>query len=195
VLELREGSAQDDVDGIGPTGALIAQPIDDRFARDFAERLHAAVNAHDAEAVAGLCSEDVLWEDPAAPRPLRGREAVLRFHRDIMFRSLPDARIELVDGPYLSLDRERVAVRSHITGTMTGPMEPPGFAPTGGAVEFETAEFWEFADHLLAHQTVMFDMLALARQVGAAPQPGGRAERFNVWLQRIAARRARRIRR
>lgn len=169
----------------------MAQQIDDRFARDFAERLYAAVNAHDAEAVAGLCTEDVVWEDPPAPGPLRGRAAVLRFHRDIMFRSLPDARIELVDGPYLSLDRERVAMRSRITGTMTGPMEPPGFAPTEGPVEFETAEFWEFANDLLAHQTVVLDMLALARQVGAAPQPGGRGERVNVWLQRIAARRAR----
>jgi len=60
----------------------MAQPIDARFARHFLARLHAAVNAHDAQAVAALCCEDVVWEDPAAPEPLRGREAVLRFHRD-----------------------------------------------------------------------------------------------------------------
>ena len=169
----------------------MAQQIDDRFAREFAERLHAAVNAHDADAVAALCTEDVVWEDPAAPGPLRGRDAVRRFHRDIMFRSLPDARIELIDGPYLSLDRTRVVVRSRITGTMTGPMEPPGFGPTGAPVEFETAEFWQFDGGLLAHETVVVDMLALARQIGAAPQPGGRGERVNVWLQRLAARLAR----
>jgi steroid delta-isomerase-like uncharacterized protein len=172
----------------------MAQRIDDQFATDFVERLYAAVNAHDAEGVAALCAEEIVWVDPAAPEPLRGREAVRRFHRDIMFRSLPDARIELVSGPYLSLDRTQVAVRSRITGTMTGPMEPPGFAPTGRPVEFETAEFWEFADSLLARQTVVLDMLALARQVGAAPQRGSLAERANVLLQRLGARRARRRR-
>lgn len=173
----------------------MAQQIDDRFAYDFVERLHAAVNAHHAEAVAALCTENVVWEDPAAMGTLHGREAVRRFHRDVMFRSLPDARIELIDGPFMSLDRARVAVRSRITGTMTGPMEPPGFAATLGPVAFETAEFWEFGDGLLAHETVIVDMLALARQVGAAPSPGGFAERINVWLQRLAAHRARRLRR
>ncbi len=128
------------------------------------------------------------------PQPLRGREAVYRFHRDIMFRSLPDARIELMDGPYPSLDAARVAVRSRISGTMTGPKEPPGFAPTGGSVEFETAEFWQFDGGLLARETVIRDVLALARQVGAAPKPGSLAERVNVWFQRLAARRARRQR-
>jgi len=170
----------------------MTQQIDEQFARDFLGRLHAAVNAHDAEAVAALCSEDVVWEDPAAPQPLRGREAVYRFHRDMMFRSLPDVRIELVDGPYLSLDRTGVAVRLRITGTMTGPMKPPGFAPTGGPVEFETAEFSHFDGELLAHHTVVLDRLALARQIGAVPRAGGLAERVNVWLQRLAARRTRR---
>lgn len=170
------------------------QQIDEQFARDFLERLHAAANAHDADAVAALCAEDVVWQDPAALQPLCGREAVRRFHRDMMFRSLPDVRIELVDGPYLSLDRTGVAVRLRITGTMTGPMEPPGFAPTGGRVEFETAEFSHFDGRLLAHHAVVLDRLALARQIGAVPRAGGLAERVNVWFQHIAARRARRRR-
>lgn len=169
----------------------MAQPIDEPFARSFLERLYSAVNAHDAEAVAALCTEDVVWIDPAAPHPLNGREAVVRFHRDIMFRVLPDVRIELVDGPYLAFDGTGVAVRSRISGTMTGPMEPPGFAPTWGPVAFESAEFWQFEGGLLARQTVVQDMLALARQVGAVPQPGSLAERVSVWLQRLAARRGR----
>ena len=172
----------------------MAQQVDDRFARHLLERLHAAVNGHDAEAVAALCTEDVVWEDPAAPEPLRGREAVYRFHRDIMFRALPDVSIELLNGPYLSLDRAGVAVRLRITGTMTGPLTPPGFAPTGGPVAFETAEFSHFDGDLLARHTVVLDMLGLARQIGAVPTPGSLAERFSVWLQHLAARRARRRR-
>jgi hypothetical protein len=106
--------------------------IDAPFAHQFLQRLHAAVNAHDAPAIAALCCDDVVWEDPAAPETLRGRDAVLRFHRDVMFPALPDVRVELIDGPYLSLDGASVAARLRISGTMTGALKPPGFAPTGG---------------------------------------------------------------
>jgi predicted ester cyclase len=173
----------------------MAQQIDAQFARDFLQRLHTAANAHDADAVAALCAEGVIWQDPAALEPLHGREAVRRFHRDMMFRSLPDVRIELVDGPYLSLDGTGVAVRLRISGTMTGPMDPPGFAPTGGRVEFESAEFSHFEGGLLSRHTVVLDRLVLARQIGAVPEAGGLADRIGVWLQHIAARRARRRRR
>ena len=172
----------------------MAQQIDERFARHFLERLHAAVNGHDAEAVAALCTRDVIWQDPAAREPLRGREAVYRFHRDIMFRALPDVSLKLVDGPYLSFDHAGVAVRLRITGTMTGPLTPPGFAPTWGPVEFETAEFSHFDGDLLARHTVVLDMLGLARQIGAVPAAGSLGERVGVWLQHLAARRARRRR-
>jgi len=170
------------------------QKVDGEFARQFLERLHAAVNAHDAEALAALCCEGVIWDDPAALEPLHGRDAVYRFHRDIMFRAIPDVKIEIVDGPYLALDRTSVAVRSRISGTMTGPLTPPGFAPTGGAIEFETAEFSQFDGDLLARHTVVLDMLGLARQIHAVPKAGSLADRFGVWLQHIAARRARRHR-
>lgn len=170
----------------------MAQPIDAPFARHFLARLHAAVNAHDAEAVAALCTEDVVWEDPAAPEPLRGREAVWRFHRDIMFRALPDVRLAIVDGPYLSLDGLGLAVRSRISGTMTGPLTPPGFAPTGRAVEFETAEFSYFEGGLLSRHAVVLNMLALARQIGAVPKAGSLGERLGIWGQHLAAGLARR---
>ena len=172
----------------------MAQQVDGQFARHFLERLYAAVNAHDANAVVALCSEDVVWQDPAAPQALHGREAVCRFHRDIMFRAIPDVKIEIVDGPYLALEGTGVAVRSRISGTMNGPLTPPGFAPTGGAIEFETAEFSQFDGDLLARHSVVLDMLGLARQIHAVPKAGSLADRFGVWLQHIAARRARRHR-
>lgn len=167
------------------------QPIDSGNAYRLLEQLHAAVNAHDAEAVAALCSEHVVWDDPAVPQALHGREAVLQFHRDVMFRALPDVQVELIDGPYLAEDGASVAVRLRITGTMTGPLTPPGFAPTGGPIEFETAEFSRFESGLLARHVVVLNMLDLARQIGAVPKAGSRAERIGVWLQHLAAHRAR----
>lgn len=107
----------------------MSQIVDAPFARQFLHRLHAAANAHDAEAVAALCCDDVVWEDPAAPQTLRGREAVLRFHRDIMFPALPDAHMEVIDGPYLALDGMGVAARLRVSGTMTGSLTPPGLRP------------------------------------------------------------------
>ena len=148
-----------------------------------------AINAHDPEAVAALCSETVVWMDPATPDPLQGRGAVRDFHRDVLFRAIPDVKFELIDGPYLSLDRERAAVRTRFSGTMEGPLDPPGFAPTGLPIVFETAEFWEFDHGLLARDTVVLNMLALATQVGAVPRPGSFGERMMVLFQHLAARR------
>jgi predicted ester cyclase len=161
--------------------------IDAELARRFLERLYDAVNAHDAEAVAAQCSADVEWDDPAALAPLRGREAVYRFHHEVMFRALPDVSIELVDGPYLALDGMGIAARSTIRGTMTGPLIPPGFAPTGHVVEFQTAEFSRFEGGLLARHTVVLDMLGLARQIGAVPEAGSLADRIGIRFQHLAA--------
>jgi predicted ester cyclase len=169
----------------------MTQQIDAGFAHDFLRRLYAAVNAHKAEAVAALCSEDIVWEDPGAPETLRGRDAVYRFHHDVMFPAFPDMRIDLLDGPYLSIDGTGIAVRLRLSGTMTGPMSPPGFAPTGGHIAFETAEFSHFKNNLLARHNVVLNMLDVARQIGAVPKAGSLGDRMGVWLQHIAAYRAR----
>ena len=163
------------------------QVVDAQFARQFLERLHGAANAHDASAVAALCCTAVVWDDQAATHTLHGRDAVQRFHSDIMFPALPDTHIELVDGPYLSLDGTGVAARLLISGTMTGPLTPPGFAPTGGRLSFETAEFSHFERGLLSRHTVVLNMLDLARQIGAVPRSGTLGDRVGVWMQHVAA--------
>lgn len=163
------------------------QVVDAPFARQFLERLHGAANAHDAPAVAALCCADVVREDPAALHTLHGRDAVQHFHSDIMFPALPDAYIELIDGPYLALDGTGVAARLRISGTMTGPLTPPGFAPTGGRLSFETAEFSHFEGGLLSRHTVVLNMLDLARQIGAVPRSGTLGDRAGVWIQHVAA--------
>lgn len=104
-----------------------------------------------------------------------------------MFRALPDVRIELIDGPYLALDGTGVSARLRISGTMTGPLVPPGFAPTDSPLVFETAEFSRFENGLLARHTVVIDMLGLARQIGAVPAAGGLGERIGLWGQHLAA--------
>lgn len=150
-------------------------------------RLHEAVNRHDADLVAQLCSEHVVWTDPAATHPLRGREAVRRFHAQMMFRAIPDVTLRIIDGPYVSECGTRLAARVFISGTMTGPLYPPGFGPTNRRIEFETAEFSKIQGGLLAEHTVIMDMLGLARQIGAVPAVGSVAELVFVQLQRVHA--------
>jgi predicted ester cyclase len=168
-------------------GVQVTQQVDARFASDFLERLHAAVNALDAARVAALCCEDVVWDDPAAPEPLQGRRAVYHFHREIIFQAIPDVRIERIGTAFLALDGFGVAVRLRISGTMTGSLTPLDLAPTGRAIEFETAEFSQFEGGLLARHTVVLNMLALARQIGAVSQAGSLGERIGVWMQHVAA--------
>lgn len=155
-------------------------------------RLHEAVNRHDADAIAELCTPDVQWIDPAAGGVLDGREAVFRFHRDVMFRAIPDVQLRLLDGPLVSRDAMSIAVRTAISGTMTGPLHPPGFAPTGRTVTFESAEFSVLRNDLLQRHVVVLDMLDLARQIGAVPRAGGLADCIGRHLQHIAAWRMRR---
>lgn len=165
----------------------MTRDIDERFAEDFLRRFHGAVNAHDAPAIAALCHENVVWEDPAAPHTLNGRDEVLGFHKDTMFPALPNARVELIDGPYLSVASDRIAVRLRISGRMEGSLTPPGFAPTKQNLSFETAEFSTFTDGLLVRHIVVLNMLDLARQIGAVPEAGTAGDRIGVWLQHVSA--------
>lgn len=96
-------------------------------------------------------------------------------------------RLYAIDGPYLSLDGMGVVTRLRITGTMTGPLTPPGFTPTNGPISFETAEFSPFRDDLLAQHVVVLDMLDMARQIGAVPQKGTVAASVGLWMQHVAA--------
>jgi hypothetical protein len=70
---------------------------------------------------------------------------------------------------------------------MTGTLTPPGFAPTGGRLSFETADFPHFEGGLLLRHTVELNMLDLARQIGAVPQSGTLGGRVGVWGQHVAA--------
>lgn len=70
---------------------------------------------------------------------------------------------------------------------MTGPLTPPGFAPTGARLRFETADFSHFEGGLLSRHTVVLNMLDLARQIGAVPQSGTLGGRVGVWMQHVAA--------
>ena len=64
------------------------------------------------------------------------------------------------------------------TGTFTGPLDPPGFAPTGARVAFEGFELLEFRDDRMCRLRIVYDMMDVSRQIGIVPRrPGEPVER------------------
>lgn len=174
-------------------GAGTRLPITEDFLQAFVERYGAAWRSHDPDRIVAECTEDTTWVVPTAEGPLQGRDAVAEWLTNL-FHMVPDASFEYPLGPpLLAVDGTTAAARFRITGTMTGPMTPPGFAPTDSPLRDEGIEIYErFADGRLARCTIVFDALDVARQIGAAPAPGSRAERMSVLAQRLQARRMRR---
>jgi len=161
--------------------------IDAAFVRSFEERWLDGWNSHDADALVELCSEDVLWDDPALAEPVRGRMAVREFLRGV-WAMFPDLEFTLPEPPLIALDGPGAAQVWHMSGTMLGPDPWAGFAPTGKRVELDGVDVYVFRDGLLAHYRGRYDLTQSARQMGLAPMPGSRAERVAVRLQRTAMR-------
>ena len=153
----------------------------------FSARYVAAWNSHDAAAIGDLVTADVVYEDPALPEPARGPAALQAFMRRA-WAAFPDLRFDEGDDPHLTVDGDRVAWAWRMRGTNTGPIDPPGFAPTGRAIEIEGVDLWTMRDGRIARLRVLYDFNALAVQLGLAPARGSRMEKAAVALQRLRAR-------
>jgi steroid delta-isomerase-like uncharacterized protein len=156
----------------------------ERFARDFADRWQKAWNSRVPEQVTALCTEDVSWEDPLTEAPERGHPAVAEYLRSV-WRAFPDLEFTWPEGPYASFDGVKLALHWRVTGTMLGPLDPPGFAPTGKRFELDGVDLLELKDGLVHRYVGLFDVRGVAQQVGALPPPGSRGERVAVRLQQL----------
>lgn len=160
-------------------------------ARDWAARFVDAWNSHDPEQLLGLTADDVVWEDPFIVGGILRGKAALRDWLASLWRATPDLHFELVGEPFLSLDGSQLAAAWKGTGRFTGPLDPPGFAPTNGLIEMTGVDIHEFDGELVKRVHTETDAMALGRQIGAAPPPGSGGERFGVLMQKLAARRMR----
>lgn len=167
----------------GPdTSALTNESV-----RELAARYIDAWNGQNAQAMADLLTEDVVWSDPALPEPVRGIAAVQEFMRS-SWQAFPDLRFEEPNPPHLSVNGDRVAWAWRMHGTMNGPVEPPGFAPTGRKMTVDGVDLWILRDGRIADYRAFYDLMDLARQLGIMPPTGSRAERATVGMQRLQAR-------
>jgi steroid delta-isomerase-like uncharacterized protein len=168
--------------------ATHASAISDQFAREWMGRFLGAWHSHEPEQLVALSAEDVLWEDPFIypSGALRGHDDLRAWLRSV-FRAFPDVTFDVVGEPFVSLDRERIAAHWTAQAHMSGPLDPPGFAPTMGELELSGVDIHEFRDGRLSHVVTITDVSTVARQIGAMPPAGSFGEKLGVGLQKVTA--------
>ena len=166
------------------TGATQREELDREWLDDFIQRWEAAWNSHEPERLLELMTEDVVYDDSAWPRTMRGHADAREF-LEFTWRAFPDLRFEMSDGPY---GRPRAAEGGFpLDGARhaQGPLDPPGSAQTGKQVEFEGADFHEYRDGRVCRLRIVFDMMDVTRQLGLMPKPGSPVEKAGAAAQRL----------
>ena len=121
--------------------------------------------------------------------PANGHDAVKEFALTL-WRGIPDFQYIPTGEPFISKDRKKIIQPWKISGTMLGPLDPPGFAPTGRRFEIDGFDLMEFHDGKLCHCITRFDGINLVQQLGLlppAPDLGAAKARIGVFVQRFAA--------
>jgi steroid delta-isomerase-like uncharacterized protein len=169
-----------------PDATTTSGALDLGFLDGFSHRWVEAWNRYDGQAVAALCTEDVEYLDPAIGT-VRGRAAVAEWV-GVCARAFPDYRFEEPEPAYAARDRPKAIVPWRMYGTNTGPMDPPGFAPTGRSFVIDGVDHWWFRDGSVERYRADYDLNGGLRQLGIVPETGSRGEKAMVGLQRLAAR-------
>jgi steroid delta-isomerase-like uncharacterized protein len=165
----------------GAAGAT-AVPHLEEFAAVYVD----AWSSHDADRLLALMCPDVVYDDSAWPVTLRGHDDVRRFVASA-WRAFPDMRLEIVEGPY-RLGEDKAAFWWRGTGRMTGPLDPPGFAPTGRRWRVDGADFHEYRDGLISRLRSVFNLAEASQQLGLMSARGSRAQRIAAALKRVETR-------
>jgi steroid delta-isomerase-like uncharacterized protein len=168
--------------------------VDQEFVADFAERWLAAWNSHQPDRLLALMTEDIVYDDSAWPRTMRGHADVREF-LDFAWRAMPDMEFQTVEGPFLQPATPKATFYWRGTGTFTGPLDPPGFAPTGARIDFEGFDLHEYRDGRVCRLRIVFDMMDVSRQLGMVPKAGSRIEQAGALAQRLGVRARERLRR
>jgi steroid delta-isomerase-like uncharacterized protein len=172
--------------------ATTGRPLTHDRARALFQRWYSVLNERDPERVPEVFTSDIVFVDDAWPETVRGHAAMKRFLGAI-WTAFPDFRFELID-VYLGEDGASAAARVRVSATMEGPLDPPGFAPTGKRLALEYGGFYEIDGDRIKRGRIILNMNDAAVQLGALPPSGSRGERAAVMVQRLQARLMRRRR-
>ena len=162
----------------------VAEGLTEARALELFERIAELHRQKDPDRITEVYTEDVAVDDDGGTAPVRGAEDMREFLMSV-WRAFPDFGVEIVEGPFLGAGG--FAVRGRIFGTMTGPLSPPGLAPTGTRMEAEFGGFYVPEGDRLRRVRVIMNAREIATQLGTLPAPGSPAERAGLVLQRATA--------
>lgn len=175
----------------GTAGAEAGERLDPAFVADWGKQYLEAWNSLDADGVAALCTEDVVWNDPGLVEPARGREGVRAFVRATA-HAFPDFHVDEAGLPFVSAEEPRALSRYRMTGTMRGAWMYTNLAATGRRIDVPGVDEWTFSGKLMSHYETYYDSLDMARQLGILPSAEGAATRLLTRVQHLQARLGRR---
>src|SRR3954451_24830766 len=159
--------------------------------RHTTERWMQGRNAKDADALVALIADDLEYTDPLWPETMRTPDDVRAFTA-ACWRAMPDMHFTEPLGLFASQSGDAACAPWRMTATLTGPIEPPGFAPTGDRIELDGVDVFELRDGKIARLVTHYDGMNVARQIGVLPARGSRAEKASAKLQSLMAKRRRR---
>ena len=124
----------------------------------FLDRWEKAWNEHDGDAVDNMCSEDLVYDEPALRDTEYGRDPIRAFVNR-MTTNIPDFHFERV-GLYAEVTRRAVLVAWRLTGTVAGTDQP---------IEFHGDDRLELGEDGLIHAyRCLYDNRHVMRQLTAA---------------------------
>ncbi len=115
---------------------------------------------------------DDVVDDFVAVGEFRGVAAVRGFFAELL-AAFPDFDVDVDD---VVADDRRAVVRWHCTGTFTG-RSFQGVHPTGRPVALRGCDVIEVEGGKIRHNTIYYDGLVFARQIGLLPREGSAADK------------------
>lgn len=126
-----------------------------------------AANKHDLKTVGETYASVAIAHDPGYPKPLKGREAILKDYEVFFVKGMPDARFRIIS---IMSKGNKVAAELAFKGTHTGPLETPEgtVEATNKQVDFQIGIFYvRFnAKGQIAEERRHYDMAGVMRQLG-----------------------------
>jgi steroid delta-isomerase-like uncharacterized protein len=159
--------------------------------REVTDRWMQGWNDQDPDALVALIADDLHYTDPAWPEVMRSA-ADLRAFTAACWRAMPDVHFTEPLGLFVSDDGSSACAPWRMTATLTGPFDPPGYAPTGDRIELDGVDVFELRDGKIARLRTVYDAMEIGRAIGLIPARGSRAERMGARLQGLMAKRRRR---
>lgn len=137
---------------------------------ELARQVIDAINAHDVEALRRLWADDV--EERFPDKTCHGKEELSAYFKGL-FAAMPDFRMDVVSAVE---DGETVFAHWRLTGTHTGG-QFNGIDVTGKSIAFDGMDQFTFRDGKMVSNFVVFDQMAVGRQLGLLPPDGSPPDR------------------